>query len=62
MPVVRVSMWTGRTHEQKVQLAKALTDAMVQIGKTTPEGTVIIFEEVEKSNWASGGILASEKK
>lgn len=61
MPVLRVSMWTGRTKEQKVEMAKALTDVMVRIGKTTPDGTIIIFEEVDKSNWAHGGVLASDK-
>lgn len=61
MPVIRVSMWKGRTHEQKVQLAQALTDVMVKIGNTRPEGTTIIFEEIDKSNWASGGTLASER-
>lgn len=62
MPIIRVSMWPGRTHEQKAQLAKAFTDAMVTIGKTTPEGTIVIFEEVDKSSWASAGVLASDKK
>ncbi len=61
MPVLRVSLWTGRTKEQKAEIAKALTDVMVRIGKTTPEGTIIIFEDVDKSNWAHGGILASDK-
>ena len=61
MPVLRVSMWTGRTKEQKAEIAKALTDVMVRIGKTTPDGTIIIFEDVDKSNWAHGGILASDK-
>ena len=60
MPVLRVSLWTGRTKEQKAEIAKALTDVMVRIGKTTPEGTIIIFEDVDKSNWAHGGILASD--
>ena len=61
MPVLRVSLWTGRTKEQKAEIDKALTDVMVRIGKTTPEGTIIIFEDVDKSNWAHGGILASDK-
>ncbi len=61
MPVLRVSMWSGRTKEQKAEIAKALTDVMVRIGKTTPDGTIIIFEDVDKSNWAHGGVLASEK-
>lgn len=60
MPIVRVEMWPGRTHEQKQKLAKAITDAMVDIGKTTPEATIVVFEDVEKSNWAQSGELASD--
>ena len=60
MPIVRVEMWPGRTHEQKQKLAKAITDAMVEIGKTTPEATLIVFEDVDNSNWAQSGILASD--
>ena len=60
MPIVRVEMWPGRTHEQKQKLATAITDAMVEIGKTTPEATLIVFEDVDKSNWAQSGILASD--
>jgi len=60
MPIVRVEMWPGRTHEQKQKLAKAITEAMVEIGKTTPEATLIVFEDVDKSNWAQSGILASD--
>ena len=60
MPVVRVAMWPGRTQAQKAELAKAITDAIVRIAKTTPEGTTVIFEDVAKENWAQGGKLASE--
>ena len=62
MPVIRVSMWKGRTHEQKAELAQALTEAMVRVGKTTAAGTTIIFEEVDKENWAQGGVLASDSR
>lgn len=61
MPVIRVSLWAGRTHEQKAEVAKAITEAMVRITGTTPQATVIIFEDVDKSNWASGGVMASDK-
>ena len=61
MPIVRVEMWPGRTHEQKAALAKAITDAMVSIAKTTPEATIIVFEDVPKENWAEAGVLASDK-
>ncbi len=61
MPIVRVEMWTGRTKEQKADLAKAITDAMVDIGKTTPEATIIVFEDIPKENWAEAGVLASDQ-
>jgi len=46
MPVIHVEMWPGRTYAQKKQLAKAITDAMVNIAKTTPEATIVIFSDV----------------
>ncbi|MCI0441570.1 MAG: tautomerase family protein [Chloroflexi bacterium] len=60
MPIVRISMWTGRTKQQKAELAKAITDAMVKIGKTTPEATIIVFEDISKDDWAQSGVLASD--
>ncbi len=60
MPIVRVEMWPGRTHEQKAELAKAITDAVVRIAKTTPEATTVVFTDVPKENWAQGGKLASD--
>ena len=59
MPVVHVEMWPGRTQEQKQELAKAITEAMVRIARVTPEGTIIIFDEVARENWAQGGELAT---
>ena len=61
MPIVRVEMWPGRTHEQKAALAKAITDVMVSIAKTTPEATIVVFEDVPKENWAEAGVLASDQ-
>jgi 4-oxalocrotonate tautomerase len=53
-------MWTGRTPAQKAELAKAITEAVVRIAKTTPEATVVVFQDVAKENWATGGVLASQ--
>lgn len=60
MPIVRVQMWSGRTKAQKAELARVITDAMVNIAQTTPEATFVIFEDVSKENWAQAGVLASE--
>ncbi|MFH1559835.1 MAG: tautomerase family protein [Chloroflexota bacterium] len=50
MPIVRVEMWPGRTQEQKADLARAITDAMVNIARTTPEETIVIFRDVAREN------------
>lgn len=60
MPIVRVQMWSGRTKAQKAELARVITDAMVNIAQTTPEATFVVFEDIQKENWAQAGILASE--
>jgi len=60
MPIVRVEMWPGRTHAQKAELARLITQAVVSVAHTTPEATTVIFEDVSQENWAVGGVLASD--
>jgi len=60
MPIVRVSLWSGRTKEQKAKLAKALTDTMVEVAKVPAEAVTVLFEELPKENWATRGRLHSE--
>ena len=62
MPIIRIEMWTGRTHAQKAELARVITEAMVTIAHTTPEATIVIFDDIAKENWATGGVLASDTK
>jgi 4-oxalocrotonate tautomerase len=60
MPTIRVEMFEGRSAEQKRALAKELTEACVRaIG--TPAGSVdILFYDIAKQDWATGGTLWSE--
>ncbi|MBI1885803.1 MAG: tautomerase family protein [Chloroflexi bacterium] len=60
MPIVRVELWTGRTQAQKRELARVITEAVVNIAHTTPEATIVIFQDIDKEDWAQGGALASE--
>ncbi len=60
MPIVRVELWTGRTRQQKKELAKAITEAVVRIAGTTSDATIVIFEDIDKENWAQGGQLATD--
>ena len=60
MPVVIVEMWAGRTPEQKKTIAKGITDAFVKVG-TPAEAVHVIINDVPKTNWATGGKMASEE-
>ena len=62
MPIVTVQMWPGRTPAQKAELAKRITDAIVTVANTTPDATIVVFEDVTKENWSVGGVLASDTK
>ena len=61
MPIVKIELYAGRTKEQKAELAKAITDAVVNIARTTADETIVIFTDVERENWAKGGTLASDR-
>ena len=56
MPLIIVSMYPGRSKEQKDGFAKAVTDAAVQILKTRPEHVIVVFDEKPKENWFQSGM------
>ena len=58
MPVIEIKLWEGRTREQKAEIAKRITDTVVEVGKTTPEHVQIIFSDHAKSDWAIAGKLS----
>ena len=55
MPLISVSMYPGRTREQKEEFAKAVTNAAVQILKTKAEHVIIVYDENPKENWFISG-------
>ena len=60
MPIVRIEMFSGRTHAQKQELARAITEAVANIAHTTEGATIVIFRDVAREDWAQGGKLASD--
>jgi len=60
MPVVNVSLYSGRTPDQKSALAKAITKAISETAGVPDSATTIIFQDVEKSDWSNGGMMASD--
>jgi 4-oxalocrotonate tautomerase len=60
MPTLRVELFEGRTPAQKAALAKELTEACVRVLGGKPDGIDIIFVDVARGDWATGGRLWSE--
>jgi 4-oxalocrotonate tautomerase len=56
MPIISVSMYPGRSKEQKADFAKAITNAAVQILGTKPEHVIVIYNENSKENWFLSGM------
>ena len=60
MPVVTVEWLEGRSHQQKRDLAKAVTQAFVEIAQVPKEQVWIVFRDVPRADWAIGGQLLAE--
>ena len=51
-----------RTQEQKQNLVRELTQAFVKTCGGNKEAIKILITEVNKNNWASGGIISADKE
>lgn len=61
MPIVNIAILKGRTLQQKQELVKSVTEAVAKSVDVTPEKIWIKIDEMETENFATGGILQSEK-
>lgn len=55
MPLITVSMYPGRTRQQKDDYARAVTRSAVEILKTREEHVVVVFDENPRENWFLAG-------
>ena len=51
----------GRTAEQKRALARELTEACVRAIGASPESVDILMFDIKKQDWATAGVLWSDK-
>jgi 4-oxalocrotonate tautomerase len=56
MPVITVSLYTGRTQKEKDRLAEAITEDVVKILNVSKKDVVIVFQEASHGNWYSSGV------
>lgn len=61
MPMIRVEMLPGRSLEQKRDYAKAVTELSAEILGCSTTAVSIVFTEVEREDWATGGVLVSDR-
>ncbi len=61
MPTLRVELFEGRTVHQKAALARELTEACVRVLGGSSDGVDVLFYDIARHDWATGGVLWSEK-
>ncbi|MEO8248077.1 MAG: 4-oxalocrotonate tautomerase [Burkholderiales bacterium] len=61
MPTIRVDLFEGRTPQQKAALAKEITDACVRVLGGSADSVDILFYDLARHDWATGGVLWSDK-
>ncbi len=61
MPTLRVDLFAGRTVDAKRELARALTEATVRTLGCSADAVDIIFTDVQRHDWATGGELWNDK-
>ncbi|MFQ5969032.1 MAG: 4-oxalocrotonate tautomerase family protein [Nitrososphaerales archaeon] len=57
MPLVTISLWPGRTPEKKEELAKAITDTIVELLGSKREHVIVVYQDTPKENWYVAGNL-----
>lgn len=59
MPTVIIYWSPTRTPEQKAEVVRAMTDALVEKANARREDVLIIFQNIESGDAARGGLITS---
>jgi len=60
MPYINVKVAGALSENQKKEISRRFSEALYEVANKKPQSTYIVFEEIEKSNWAVGDRLLSE--
>ncbi len=61
MPTIRIELFEGPSVETKRALARDITSACVRVLGGSADGVDVVFTDVARHDWASGGVLWSDK-
>ena len=56
MPIVTISMYSGRTQREKDRLAETITEDVAKILNIDKKEVIIVFQEASHGNWYVSGI------
>jgi 4-oxalocrotonate tautomerase len=62
MPLVEISMLTGRDPATKERIIREVTDAVVRSSGAPPEAVTVIIRDVPRTDWAHAGTPYSKMK
>jgi 4-oxalocrotonate tautomerase len=60
MPLVEISLFTGRDAETKERMIREVTDAVARTCGAPPEAVTVIIRDVPRTDWAEGGVPFSK--
>ena len=60
MPFITITLFEGRTIDQKRQMSREITSVVSRIARVEETGITIMFNEIKRQNWSTGGILHSD--
>ncbi|WP_374487167.1 4-oxalocrotonate tautomerase [Zoogloea sp.] len=61
MPTLHIELFDGRTPAEKRELVEVLTRETCRVLGCEPSAVDILFVDVKRENWATGGVLWSER-
>jgi 4-oxalocrotonate tautomerase len=56
MPIITVSLFSGRTQREKDRLAEAITESACKILRVDKKEVIVLFQEEPHGNWYSEGV------
>ena len=61
MPIVTISIFEGRSVDQKRALIEGVTDVLCDVTGNDPEAVNVIIEEKSRENWGIGRKLGIDR-
>ncbi|GGE58628.1 4-oxalocrotonate tautomerase [Paenalcaligenes hominis] len=62
MPLITVELFAGRDTDTKRKFVERVTAEACDVLGCKPEAVHVIFKDIKREDWATGGVLWSDKK